>query len=425
MFEREELHRGIFFSGIDGKKFKTSCLNINLILPLTHQDVCKNAMLPYMLRRGFKGCPNKQKFNEMLMDLYGADMQASSFNFGDKQIITVSIEFINGEFVNEKDMATKAIKLLLSVVFEPIMDDNKLFPEENFREHQRELTNEILLELNDKRSYAINKCNELAFEGTNCEIPANGTVEGVAALSRQDVSAAYFHLLESAQIEIVCIGHESDIIAAKNSCKEAFGCIAVAERFKIEPQSFDFRSRLREESVQMDVVQTKLVLCFISKVPRNLKNNVVALVLSEIYGGSPTSKLFLNVREKLSLCYYCASAFRRGTNSLCVDIGVDLSNLAFAKENIISEFTAMQNGDFGEEDIRTAQRELKSAFKSFTDSMDDMLRYRVVGALDLTHASLEEYMAIVGDITKEDIVARAKNFELTTAYALKGGCEID
>ena len=57
-----------------------------------------------------------------------------------------------------------------------------------------------------------------------------------------------------------------------------------------------------------------------------------ARLMNALLGGTPHSLLFRNVREKLSLCYYCASSYDRLKGILLVDSGVDGQNAGRAKE---------------------------------------------------------------------------------------------
>jgi predicted Zn-dependent peptidase len=144
-----------------------------------------------------------------------------------------------------------------------------------------------------------------------------------------------------------------------------------------------------------------------------------------IYGSSPVSKLFMNIREKLSLCYYCSADYQKSTSSMCVDAGIDGQNLEKAKENIMSEFKAIQNGEFSEEELITAKQLLKHSFSSISDSIRSLDTWYLQRVIDTTYYSPEQYIELIDLICKEDIIKLANTFNLTTVYILKGVQKVD
>ncbi len=73
-----------------------------------------------------------------------------------------------------------------------------------------------------------------------------------------------------------------------------------------------------------------------------------AMVLANlIFGGTSNSKLFLNVRERLSLCYYASSSYARSKNILTVSSGVETADFERAEAEIGRQLQAVQQGRLG------------------------------------------------------------------------------
>ncbi|MDR1260147.1 MAG: insulinase family protein [Oscillospiraceae bacterium] len=424
MLERIQLHDGVFFNGISETKFKSSSIIINFVLPLTAETACQQAILPYMLHNGFKECPDITEFHKKLMDLYSATIITSVKKVGAYQIISMGIEFIEDEFVPEK-ISERAIELLISSVFCPIMEKNNIFCEQILKKQKEVLKEIVLSELNDKYIYTLNRCHEIAFEGTNCAVNSNGTISGIENLTTKTVSESYFNMLKHAHIEILGIGHVPTLEMAKNKLKKAFENFKGSPSLKLVPQEFNFRTQLKEETQEMNINQTKLALLFIGGYPHTEKEEAATKLMSIIYGGSPTSKLFVNVREKMGLCYYCSAMFNKSVGSLCVAAGIEQKNLEKAKNVICSEFKTMQNGDFTDKNLTTAKLTFKQKLHALSDSSNKLNHWYLARILDQTFKSPEFFMELIDQITPQELVQQAEKFTLTTIYVLKGGGLID
>ena len=54
-------------------------------------------------------------------------------------------------------------------------------------------------------------------------------------------------------------------------------------------------------------------------------------LMAALFGGTPNSKLFLNVREKLSLCYYCSASYNSMKGIMLVQSGVEVKRIWSAR----------------------------------------------------------------------------------------------
>ncbi|GHV30836.1 hypothetical protein FACS189481_5540 [Clostridia bacterium] len=170
----------------------------------------------------------------------------------------------------------------------------------------------------------------------------------------------------------------------------------------------------------MEVAQAKLAILFVNDTLKSEKETLATQLMAIVYGGSPVSKLFVNVREKMSLCYYCGAKFDKTVGSLCVDAGVEEDNIAKAKAAILSEFDAMKEGRFSNQDVDKTKQILRDRLRSISDSVKSLSTWYLDKILDMTHISPKQQIELLDQISKEDLIHQAKNFELTTVYVLKG-----
>jgi len=182
---------------------------------------------------------------------------------------------------------------------------------------------------------------------------------------------------------------------------------------------------LKECSEVMDVTQGKLVMGLRTPDIANSDNYPALVMCNAVFGGAVTSKLFMNVREEMSLCYYVSSGLEKFKGVMIVSAGVDCDQYEIARDAILKELDACRNGDITDEEIDAALRALVSSLQAAEDSpgrMDDhYLGQRLLG-LDTAPAELIPRLQAV---TREEIAAAAKRLWLDTIYFVKGETEHD
>lgn len=176
---------------------------------------------------------------------------------------------------------------------------------------------------------------------------------------------------------------------------------------------------IRRITEELPVEQGKLVMGFRTGITPADPDYAALLVANEMFGGSPTGKLFLHVREKLSLCYYCSSHPDVTKGLLYVSSGVANENRERTEVEVLRQLDAICQGDFSEEEFETAKRGLLTEMRAFYDSPMQMELYylsRRIGGCDV---SPEEKTAQLLAVTREDAIRAAKRIRPDTIYFLK------
>ena len=143
-------------------------------------------------------------------------------------------------------------------------------------------------------------------------------------------------------------------------------------------------------------------------------------LLNEILGASPISKLFVNVREKHSLCYHCSSNYNAFKGTLLISCGLEPCNRASAEQEILAQVEALRCGDISEEELTAAKKSLENAYRQLLDSPAAMESYYYGRALLGVDASLERCRERIRGVTREEIVELAKDLIPDTVYFLDG-----
>ncbi len=414
---REHIAQGVFFSSITDKKFKYNRISVNLIVPLERDKVTDRAVVPFILRQGSKRCPDFTKLNQRLCDLYGASLDAGIDKFGEYQIIALGILGIDNRFaLEQEDMVKECAELLAEIVLEPDITDGK-FNEKNTELEKQYILDTISSEINDKRTYSLVRCKDIMCEGEGCSIKKYGYKEDAQKITAQSAANAYFDLMKNAQIEIMFEGC-GDPTPAKEIFREKFAGI---DRQPVCVKNYCGKmqqGQVKEIVEKMDVKQGKLVMGFRVEGVTDYKKMNAERIAMALFGGTANSLLFKNVREKMSLCYYCAARYDRTTGLMMVDSGVEPENAQKTKEEILNQLAMMQKGDFEEKDIQETKMFLKTALKATTDSLGAMDSWYLAQVLGQTEVSPDMEIELSNQVSKEDIIEVVNCIKLDTVYML-------
>lgn len=416
---RKEIGKEVYMSFVEETKFKSDRITVNLITPLKRDTVTVNALIPFVLRKGCKFCPDFTQLNKKLAKMYGAILDSDVSKNGDLQIIELSIQFIDDKFaISGEKMVEKSAKLLSDIVFAPNLDENGLFPEKDLELERNYLIDTINSDLNDKRIYAIRKALAMTFEGEPFGINRYGYVEDAEKITGEELAKAWRELIKTSRIEIMFVGQGDHSVAEKIFSDRIATLDRVPNMYKraeILPYS-----EYKEAEETMDIVQGKLVMTFRMGAPKDEKEKNSARIFSALYGATPFSKLFMNVREKMSLCYYASSHFDRLTGVMTVDSGIEFKNREATQKEVLSQLESVKNGDFTEEEIEETKKIIKNSLGSVCDSLEMIENWYTGGILNDSVLTPEEDAANIDAITREDILSAANKAKLTTVYFLKG-----
>ncbi len=426
MFILEKLNRvqiadGVYFNTIFDDRFKTSRIAVTMLVGLNKDNVAANAIVPNILARSCAEYPSFLELSRKLNMMYGAALSGRSGKMGEVQPITISAAGIDDRYsLDGKSVYKEMAQLICSVLFKPKLVDGA-FDEEDFKQEQRQLLDAIDAEFNDKRAYAFSRMLEVMCEGERYSIKRYGTKEQVQALTPKDAYAAYENIIKTARIEIMCLG-SSDTEEVKELFKTEFAKI---DR-KPEPYKTEVirkAEKKKEHTDKLDVVQSKLILGFRAGVAQPDEEVAQTTLMGVVLGGTAHSKLFLNVREKLSLCYYCACRYDGYKGIMYIESGVEKDNIEKAKAAILEQLEDMKNGNITDEEIQSAKLSISNSFLSSVDTSSGTQSWYIGQILKGKQRTPQEEADIISAVTKEQVVEAANKLTLDTIYVLTGNDE--
>ena len=413
-YKRDVIGQGIALTEITDAKFKSNYISVSFVSPVVAENAPLNTLVAEVLASSSAKLPSLTALSKRLAFLYGAVLSTKSRRVGDNQENGLTIEYICDDFTIGKEViSVEAVKLLLDCLFDPQLE-NGTFSEKYVEMRKTELQDNIRAEINDKFGYSMRRAREVIYKDEPTSVSMLGTIENAKAITPQKLFERYKCLLRSAQIEITMCGR--DFSAVRPVIIEAMQSLERKDVLAVTYQKpSPIKPQVQRKTETQDVNQCKMIMAFKS----TCRDVYVAKVFAAVLGGTPFSKLFSNVREKLSLCYYCSAAYSDLKGTMVVSSGVSRENIEKAEKAVLEQLEAVKNGEFTEQELENAETYLCTGFKSNNDSIYRMAEYYIAQNTRGTAYPPEEVCRIFKGITKQQVIDCAKTFVYDSFYVMQ------
>ena len=420
--KRTQLFPGVWLRTVHTDKFKSAYLSLTLMTQLNRENASANALLPRVLRRGTMVHPDMESLSAALDELYGGAVEPVVRKKGESQCVGFLASFLDNAYaLNGEDILSGAAELLGEMLLNPLTRDG-VFDPDYVEGEKANLIDELRGQINDKRIYATRRLTQLMCREESFGADKLGQEDKVAAITPESLWARYQKLLSSAQIEVYYSG-SADPERVREIMERVFSALPVsAER---EEPECEVRIHAEQEpnviEEVMDVNQGKLAMGWRTGGITVWEEECPALVLcSAVFGGTSMSKLFMNVRERLSLCYYASSALEKQKGLMIVSSGIEFQNYETAKREILAQLEDVKAGKITDDELEGARRILINQYRSIEDEQGRMEEYWLGQAAAGTEDAPGTLAARLETVTGEQIAQVARKLELDTVYFLKG-----
>ena len=424
--QRTELFPGVFLTTLQTEKFKSDCLSVNLLTPLSRETVSKNALLPRVLLRGSAFHPDMDAISAACDELYGARVLSNVRKKGEILCVGLYAGFLADRFTPDGSQLLEPVARLLGELLLSPATKGGLLRRDYVESEKEKLIDDIRARVNDKISYGIDRLVEemCCYEDYGCD--DMGSVSDAEAVGYVELTRWYHDLLQTAPVEIFYCGAASPSRVAA-ACTDA---LITLPRGEIDYDAIGTDVRMNAVEAEprrfdetMDVAQGKLSLGFRLGECMEEPDFAAIAVFNALYGGSVTSKLFENVREKLSLCYYAGSACDANKGVMLVYSGIAPENREKAEAEILAQLDAVRTGDFTDEELSHARKHVASALRARTDSPGALEEFYLTQTLRGLDYGPAELAALSELVTRADVLAVAGGIELDAVYFLHGAAE--
>ena len=413
--KRETIKNNVSLTFLPNEKFKRNRISISFIMPNEKEKATMYAVLPTLMERVYEDYPDMCMFSKKLNQMYGASFSATTSVVGQNRVLRFTIQGIKNEYcLNGEDLLAEMTDVLLGVIFRPCVEDGG-FISDWLEVEKVKLREEIEGEINDKRGYCVKMAQRKFFKDSKNGVERIGYLEEVDGINPTDLYRCYSEMLVNSTVEIFVTAQHDDAITSK--FVQAFEC-AENSGSAILPIEVMEKTEAETYSEAMNIVQGKVCLFYTSERKLTEEERYHMLVASAIYGGTASSRLFKNVREKQSLCYYCGAAYNGFTGSMRVDSGVEHQNCDKVMEAVQKELNDLINGEITEKEIAETKLVLLNSLDAVQDGLHGLEAWYLNEAVRGTSFTPEMVMDRVEAVTADDIRNVLKLLNLNVVYTL-------
>ncbi len=402
-------------------KFKTGMLALSVCLPRSPLYSPYNLLLSGIMRRGTANYPSIASLNRRLDELYAATIEIKSVNYGKNELLLFSAELLDDKYATDStDITGGVIDILHELLLCPLLDADGMFKKKSVEQEKKIAADALRAVINNPRSYSLTRCAELMNRDNKDAPTLESMIKSVESCDRRRLTDFYTNEIASLPIDIFYVGShchseiEKKILSAFSSHKatktQKTACLTPS--IKERPT--------KSVTEKLPVSQGKLAMGFRTGICADNDDYYALVLLNEIFGGSPASKLFMNVREKMSLCYYCSSSYNMYTGSMLVSSGIEIDDKELAKNAILSELEDIKNGKISDTEYSAAKKSLENWYKQIYDNPFELHGFYAGRSLFGIDCTVEECIEKLAEVTLEDVIRVSKKIALDTEYFLCG-----
>ena len=418
MIQTIELFPGITLRCCRDDRFKQSVLSLQFLRPMCREEAALNALLPAVLLRGCKSAPDMRAITLKLDDLYGAAVGALVRRIGDIHCTGLSCGFIDDRFTLDGDKLLQPMLEFLSDLLLDPLTCNDSFREDYVQTEKQNLVWAIEAQRNDKRSYATNQMLRIMCKEDSYGIPRLGTIADVEAITPQSLYAHYRKVLATSPIHIFYVGSAEPETVAQ-TLRPILRPLA-QEKITLPAQTGFAPVAYSDQEEILDVAQGKLCMGYCTPIHLRHPQYAAIQVCNTILGAGMTSKLFMQVREKMSLCYDIGSGFHGSKGIMTVAAGIEFEKKDIVQQQIIHQLQEIREGNITAQELTAAKEALLSSLRATHDSPGAIESYHASAAVSGIGMTPAVFMERIEAVTAEDVSAAAKTLQLCTVYFLKG-----
>lgn len=409
---------------LQSKKFKTIHLTVKLKAPLDRDTITERALLPFVLQQGTNKYPTSSLFRRALDDLFGATFSIDVAKKGNDHIMSFRMEIANQTYLSTtQNILEEAVQFLSDVIYDSKTID-QAFDEAIVKREKQTLKQKINAVVDNKMSFANMRLIDEMCEDEAYSLHVHGYKEDLDTIDENNLYRYYQQQLKEDQMDIYVLGDLENIDVNK----------LIPSYFNRErsPKSVDNITdevnkikKHKEIIEEQDIQQGKLHLGFRTNITFRDNDYPALQIFNGIFGGFPSSKLFINVREKNSLAYYASSRFESHKGLLFVFSGIDPKDYSKAKGIILEQMEAMINGDFTDAQIEESKKLVINQWKETLDNPNGLVEILYHQVLAKAERSPDQFVEEINEVSKQKLLDVGQKIQLDTVYFLtaQGGNE--
>jgi predicted Zn-dependent peptidase len=397
VYFQQQLSDGINLYLLRETKFKTVSINIFLYKALD-KNTAKNALLPFILKRGNADYPDTKAIERFLGKRYGASLNADVMKKGDVQVLYLNSSVISDKYtLGGEGVVADVLEFLISLVTRPLLDSGS-FREEYFVQEKENLKKLIASRINDKIQYSIERCYEEMCKGHPFSRYRYGSLADIEDITPDGLARYYQDVITRTPMDIFVVG-DVDIPDIRRVLDTGIEIDRSDAPFPTQQLFNPAGNGCKEVLETMDVSQGKLTMGYSTGVDYNDDDYVPMMVYSSVLGGGAHSKLFNNVREKASLAYYSFARLEKFKGLMIIGSGIEISDYEKAVEIINRQLEDMRRGNISDNELMGAKKALTNDLLAMKDSQSQTVDFLVNRILSKHNRTPEQLIEEINTVT--------------------------
>ena len=397
---------------IKSNNFKTISFKIVFWNELKKEDLAYRNMLVNNLLFSSHKYNTNRKIAIRKEELYSADIYGKTYRKGTQIVTEICLSSIEDKFAEEGNFR-ESLEFLFDCINNPNIN-NGAFDETSFNITKDNITNSIKSEKENPNFEAYQKYKELIGKDKVFVGSILGTLEEVENITPSSLYEYYKTFFDDNHIDIYVLGNieEKDILDIDKYLK--FG----SNRINYTSTYANYEKDYSEKEEDSKFNQSKLFMGGSIKSLTEHEKKYESIIYNIILGNSPTSKLFQNIREKMSYAYTISSSINRLDGMFVISAGISSKNYERIKNEVMNQIKEMKQGFFNDKDINDAKEVILSIIEEINDNpwsiIDHYNNYLYFGA-----DTIENQIQEINKIQKDDIVNVANKINIDTVFLLK------
>ena len=407
---------------INSEKFKSIYFSINFTMPVNKRQISENALLSAVLGKSNKKFKTQKEIQMYLYSLYGANFDIGIEKFGDLYNIEFRGECINKKYLpNNTDVVNEVLEFLYDAIYNPNVL-NGAFDEEVVEREKDFILNKIREVKDDKLRYGIRKMEELMCKDEPFSTYVYGDEDDIYKITSSDLYKRYNEVISNSCITFIISGNLLGYEEIEEKVNNIFNNKLVS---KLNYKELIYNQKLNhiQEVVEESQQTTQSVLSYGLRINNPNSNDFYKLsVYNALLGGTPSSKLFQNFREKESLAYTVRSRYYRFKDIIIIYAGIQKENYEKAKLVLENEINKIKDGEISDEEFEASKKSIISDLKEWNDSKIALSKMFISNLFSLKNDSLtlEQMVDKFEKVTKQDIIDIASKITIEKIYFLGG-----
>ncbi len=398
-------------------KFKTIKVKVAFRRPIVKSEITIRNILANILVQTNNKYKTKRDLTIKAQDLYAANISSNNNRIGNYINTEIILSVLSDKYTEDGNFK-QALDFLYDLIYNPNIKDNS-FDDEQLQIilKNAKISLESLKE--DSNYYSLIRLFEIMDSDRPSSYRMAGYLEDLEKINSKNLCKYYLEMLHKDLMDIIIIG---DIDFEK--CEELIRNRFAQKTFKKCRSSYyldDVKPRVRKRTVveKDNNNQSKLAigtrLVGLTKYEKNYPLTLYNIIL----GGGDDSKLFRNVREKNSLCYYINSVPQKLDNILIIRAGIDKKNIKKTVSLVEKEMNNIKKGKISESELNTAKEFFATAIDSLLESQTGIMDHYYMMSL-LKTDDIETRLKKMKEVSLSEVIKVSKKVKLDTVYCLEG-----